>query len=125
MRGIDLPFRVTSQGGLAMSEDKEQVEKLLIVALQPCPSENPFQDLGLAADVIYRINDKFIESEIILEVERLFAFFERQRRARLNGRPIFSRTTEGELQMDIEYVNLETARQRVLTMVLPTTIGGL
>jgi len=117
--GLDVPVSAGKDGGAVVVDGGEQIKKLLMIALRPCPSANPFQDLGLAGDIIFRINDPLIESEITLEIERLFKFFETRKRARLASRPVYSRSKEGELTVEIEYVDLETSRAELLSLTLP------
>lgn len=121
--GLKIPIEVSGGGGAATDAGGEQLKKLLSIALQPCPSANPFQDLGLASDIIFRINAPSIEGEVSLEVERIFDYFETINRARLVSTPEFSRPRPNELQMDITFIDLETSREENLAVVLSGVIG--
>ncbi len=121
--GLSLPIRANDRGGAAIDKGSDQLRKLLSIALQPCPSANPFQDLGLAADIVFRVNEPGIESEAALEVERIFSLFEASNRARLASTPTFSRPNPDELQMELEYIDLETNRTESLAVILSKVIS--
>lgn len=121
--GLSLAIRVNNGGGASVDKDSAQLAKLLVIALRPCPSANPFQDLGLASDIIFRINEASIEGEVSLEIERIFSLFESANRARLVGVPTFTRPKAGELQADITYIDLEQSRQENLSLILAAVLA--
>lgn len=121
--GLSVPITTNNGGGASLDEGSEQLKKLLVLALQPCPSANPFQDLGLAADIIFRVNEPDIESEVLLEVERIFSFFEAANRARIASTPTFSRPNPEELQMELDYIDLETNRTESLAIILSSVLS--
>jgi len=116
--GLQIPINVNKRGGAQVTDEDDQLKKLLLVALRPCNSANPFQQLGISADVIFRVNDDMIESEAALEIKNIFDYFEERKRARLVSDPVFSRPRVGELQVDLEYINMENNRVNTLSLTL-------
>ena len=111
MKGIALPIRATARGGLRLSEGDEQLDKLVAMAILPCPSRNPFQRLGIG-QYTFRTITPPLESEIIEDIKDAFRSFEQERRARLLS--VSVNKENGELMAEVVYTSLETSRERIV-----------
>lgn len=116
--GFALPLSVDGLGRAQIVSGSEQLAKLLIVALQPCPSENSFQQLGLSEHVIFSINAPNIRAQLNREVANIFKSFQRERRAKLIGTDFERDGVSQELKMFITYQDLETTRTEDLVLIL-------
>lgn len=116
--GMSVPIAVDQAGGALLDEGGDQILKLLMLALTNCESANPFQNLGLPEDIIFRINDPIVEAEVALAIENVFKTFETAKRARLVKAPEFTRRVEGELEVRIDWVDLEETRRQSNTFII-------
>jgi len=116
--GLSLPVSVNDLGRAVISSGTDQLTKLLLIALQPCSSANPFQQLGLTERVIFSVNSPNIRAQLNREVSNIFATFQRDGRARLRNVSFEKDSTTQELKMFITWQDLETTRDRDLVLVL-------
>lgn len=108
--GLALPWRANKRGGLFRSKSDETVKKLLAVALGNNDSNNPFQQLG-TDDIIFSPGDETVFGVSRARIEEIFEGFEEQEIAALQRRDdnlAVTQTAEGEFQMNLFFVNLET-----------------
>jgi hypothetical protein len=119
-KGLKAPLSATKGGGLATEQGADQTRKVLMLALDFCPSENPFNDdVGIEYPV-FDINDPSLQSRTAIRIQEVFRRFEQEDRARLID---FSFTSENEvLAVDIEYYDMQTDRPESLRHEL--TSGG-
>ena len=122
--GIALPFKGIS-GAVATVSGSAQLQKLIIVRLSDCDSANPFQDLGIGADVIFGIDSEESRNVLRLRILEVFKHFEQAGRAKLmGGYPVFAfNSSTQELQADIKYINLEIAQPEEFHLAY-TTFGA-
>lgn len=116
--GLSVPIAVNQAGGALLDEGGDQILKLIMLALTDCESANPFQNLGLPEDIIFRINDPIVEAEVSLAIQNVFKSFENAKRARLIGSPEFTRRQEGELEVKFDWVDLEQTRRRSNSFII-------
>ena len=116
-RGIELPTRAKN-GRLRLLAGDEYIRQLVITAMQPGDSENPFQDLGIGEDMIFEINDDLLEGEIRARAERVFTILDRDQLARLES--LRFERENGDLTMFVDYVDLETG-ERIQGVPVPIT----
>jgi hypothetical protein len=123
--GLALPVAV-QQGRAAIVQGEAQLKKVIFLALMPCPSANPFQDLGLEPDLVFSINDEATEALVNRRIDDAFRRFEAEGRARLaDGYPQFSiDSATQELIADIKYVNLETTSEEELSVAFDAGGSG-
>lgn len=104
-RGVQLPTQAVN-GRWKMLSGDAYIEQLVRVALLGSESANPFQDIGLDADVIFDINDGLLEGQISTKLERVFSIFERDQLARLDSYSLDH--IDGDVVLNLSYINLET-----------------
>lgn len=108
--GIALPWRANKRGGLFHSTSDDTIKKLLGVALGNNDSNNPFQELGLD-DIIFDPGDETTFGVLRSRIEEIFEGFREEEIAALQTRDdnlAVTQTAEGEFQMNLFFVNLET-----------------
>lgn len=110
-QGIAVPAQVTDGGRLKLVKDDEYVQQLVFTALGDGDSENPFQpDLGLGDGMVFQLNDRREQARVKYRIERAFKSLESRLLAKLPAsRAIsFVETVEGELEVVVRYLNMET-----------------
>lgn len=116
MKGLGVPIRAEA-GGLAVCAGEEQLRNIIVLSLSLCDSENPFQDLGIGADLVFDNDTASVRGRIRSRVSALFRRLEREGRARLVlGHPIFAREG-GELVVQLRYINLETTEEAEIELL--------
>jgi hypothetical protein len=108
-RGLIAPLEATKGGGFATEGGSEQTKKIIMLALDWCPSENPFNtDVGIEHPV-FEINDEpSIQGRIGIRIRDVLKRLESEARARLID---IKFTSEGEeFAVDIEYYDMRTDR---------------
>ena len=118
--GIELPLR-TARGRLKRLTGDDYIDQLVRVALLGMESDNPFQTLGLGEWMIFGINDSLTESEIKEKVAAIFESFQRDQLAQLKDpdADITFKRDEGDLYMNVAYVNMETQERTDLSVPIP------
>jgi hypothetical protein len=119
--GLKLPLGVDSLGRAERHGGTDQLRKLLVIALSPCPSSNPFQNLGLPENIIFSINSPNAKAQIDLAIRNIFERFETQGRAKLRSVDFATPTDEGQLPVIINYQDLETTKDEDISLTLPQT----
>ena len=119
-RGIRLPVSI-KHGRIALVSGDEYIRQLMVVAFGDCESDNPFEDLGLGEGMIFGVNDSMTEGEIIARIEMIMEDFAENGLASLipSDPPTFEKR-EGELFMELPYINLETQESDVLDLPIPS-----
>ena len=114
--GLKIPVGVNKSGGAAVETDVvKQKKKLLELAFSVGGDKNPFQTLGIDGSLIFSIKDGFFQSKARDEVERIFSNFS-ELVALVPGNPItFEDITEGEIEMNVKYVDLEVDEIQTFT----------
>lgn len=118
--GIASPFKRDSDGGIALSEGELYVDDQVFAAVNVNNSDNPFQSLGVTEQAIFENPEDPAWRRIIRErIQTQFKFLEDNNLARLL-RVRFARTSEenGDYNVTVEYVNLETNNERESTFML-------
>lgn len=118
-KGLALPLDVNSLGRATVVSGSEQLGKLLIIAIQPCSSDNPFQDLGLPENLIFDINSPTLHGKLNLAIQNIFASFEKEGRARLRSVNFENVSETQELKVFVEYQDLETMQEKEVALMLP------
>jgi len=114
---------VDAGGGAALSSADEQNHKIIKIALSDCESENAFQDIGLGNWMIYEIDSPVVQARALNFIRRLFRQFRAEQRYKLLERTIaFSKTTEGELDLEFKYLDIESDQEETFKASL--TAGG-
>ena len=108
MKGLSIPLGVGPDGRAALSEGEDQLKKIISLRLSFGESENPFQQLGIPSP-IFQINDPTTQAIIKNWINRTFRILRAEGRARLvDGSIKFLRESEGEMILELKYVNLKT-----------------
>lgn len=118
-RGIALPFQADGRGRLVTIDRDAELSKIINMQLQNMESNNPFQDLGLGEEMIFAVDNDDLQSDLRRRINEIFRQLQLQDRARLEKPPVFSLTAEGELEVAISYIDLETNKIDEFTRVFP------
>jgi len=128
-KGIAFPFSASYGKGIELDGGTSYIESLVLVALGRCPSDNPFQDLGIGDEIIFaNLNDGFARGWAERKIRGIFKSFRRQELAELvdlkfeDGvqdptRP--SQGQEAELTAVITYIDLEHDSEQELKVGFP------
>ena len=107
--GLKIPVGVNKAGGAAIeSDESEQLKKLLILALSEGGDDNPFQVLGLPADLIFSIKDTAFRGRAAQAVNRVLQKFQETIRINPTKPVTFVEDSEGEVELQFEYIDLQT-----------------
>ena len=117
--GLDLPLGVDDLGRAKVASGTEQTLKLLITAIQPCPSDNPFQELGLDEGLIFAINRPSFQGRVKLAIQQVFTSFESEGRAKLKTVDFSTDPDTQELNAIVSYQDLETDDDQDIIVPLP------
>lgn len=128
IRGLSLPLRVNKGGGAAKEKEENQLDKLIVLAVQEGGDNNPFQNLGLSSSVIYRINDETSKFDIADEIKRVLKSFKGRIELGSNGVVVNAenntpQTEEGVMNVSFEYMNLDIDDARFFEDLL-TSLGA-
>lgn len=106
--GLDVPLKVNKSGGFATVSGDDQNKKIIMLAVDYCPSENPFNtDVGIEHP-IFGINDVSLQSRSLIRIKEVFRNFQNQNRMKYKSSK-FSSVNE-ELVVDIDYIDMQTDR---------------
>ena len=117
-KGLAIPVSANKGGGALVEREENQLDKLVVSALQEGDDANPFQDVGLSPRVIFRINDDGAKFDAIDEIKRVLRSF--GGRLKIGDAGIQIRDTgggdiqgnEGESHVYFEYMNLDLNEAR-------------
>lgn len=120
-QGIKLPLEIKN-GRLVKLSGDEYIDQLLRIAFIGMESENPFQSLGLGEWMIFGLNDAMTEGEISEKIISIFESFQRSQLARLQNpdEDIVFRRADGELSVEIDYINMETQERSEMEVPIPS-----
>lgn len=125
--GLSIPLQVNKGGGAKKDSGGSQLHKLIILALQEGDDENPFQDLGISAKMVYRINDDASKFDIEEELTRALKPLAGRMKILDPGivlKPVYEeRNKKEEMHVSFEYIDLETGKQEDFSE--PTVSLGL
>ncbi len=123
--GIAMPFRPDSDGGIVLTEGDRYITNLVLATVAPNESDNPFQDLGDEAPIFQNPDSNSWQVRWRRRIKSQMALLERENLARLLD-VSFSKGGEGEYNVTVTFINLETARrQDVSAGITRTADGGL
>lgn len=121
--GLRMPVGVDGTGGAALSSKDEQNHKIIKIALSDCDSDNAFQDIGLGNWMIFEIDAPEVQARALNIIRRIFRQFRAEQRYKLLERTIrFNKTTEGELDLEFKYLDIESDQEA--TFKASITGGG-
>ncbi len=107
--GIAVPFRVDGDGGIALEEGDPYIRSQVLATVSPNMSENPFQDLGSDESAVFQNPDDPDWGRVVRRrIERQFAELEVNELARLERIQFGRSDGEGNLNVSIDYINLES-----------------
>lgn len=113
-KGLNVPITVNKGGGASKTKPETQLDKLVVLAVQEGGDDNPFQDLGLKPNIIYRINDDISKFDVKEELQRVLKSFVGRLELGPDGIVLKSSEDEqnqelqGEMNVMFEYLNLDT-----------------
>jgi len=105
--GLKVPVGVNKSGGAAIEKNEvEQTKKLLFLAFGEDDDNNPFQRVGVPLGLLFKAKTPGLRAKIQRVAEGVLAKFV-DRISLAPDDPIkFEETTEGEIEMSFEYVDL-------------------
>lgn len=112
--GLALPLRCVN-GRAVRSTGEDQLKKIIMLSIADCDSGNPYQDLGIDQALVFSLSDEQTKAYARRRIIDAFKRLEAEGRAELNGTPKFT-TREGELEVQIKYLNLETNEAQDITL---------
>jgi len=124
--GISIPFRADGDGGVALSEGDPYIRGQVLATVSPNDSENPFQDLGGSESPIFQNADDVEWRQVVRRrIRRQFDELENNNLARLVNLRFGKGNEEGDLEVSLDYINLESTENRDVTVDLRSgdTVG--
>lgn len=110
--GISVPVRLDSLGNTVLDTETEQLEKIIRLGSLDCANANPFQqDLGLPPLVFKVPGTQVIKSYI----QDFFEGLRAEGRAKLVALT-FGNASNGEVDVEIIYIDLENNQKRELRL---------
>ena len=117
--GISLPFRGDGDGGVALSEADPYILGQVLATVSPNDSENPFQDLGGTESPVFQNPDDIEWRRVVRRrVERQFNELDKNNLARLKRLKFLRGDGNGNMTVDLQYINLESTLNRDVTVDL-------
>ena len=119
--GIAVPFKADGDGGIALQEGDPYIRGQVLATVSPNESDNPFQDLGGDDSPIFQNADDIEWKQAMeLRIVRQFDELEQNNLARLMSLEFGDGDEEGNFEVLIEYINLESTESRDITINLQT-----
>ena len=110
-KGLSLPIRVASWGGLATVQGDDNDDKIIMMALTSDDNENAFQqNIGLGEAMIFELSDSSLRGDLIGRLREIFRKFVLQKRFSLvedSIRWVDSHDT-GDLILEFDYFCMES-----------------
>lgn len=112
-KGLSVPCYVNNGGGAKIESEENQLNKLIILALQEGEDENPFQEIGLDPAIIYRINDETAKYDAKTNIETILKSFDGRLKLNSDGVVISGegnspQDEEGEMNVGFKFIDLDT-----------------
>ena len=121
-KGLKIPVGVDVHGGAAMLDGDQMNTQDIKTALSDCDNENAFQqEVGLGSGMIFDVDDNTIRARIMRKVEAIFSKFEREIRFRLLRHTIEWTSGDGELNLEFQYLDIESDETNTFAKTFATT----
>lgn len=127
-QGISLPVRRTVRGGFALAKGDAYIREIVLRAVSPNYSDNPFEVLYMEEDTVFANQSPALRAKVSDSLHRVFAYLEGRGIARLadSGGISFEKgDSDGELKLVVEYLNLKTQDPGVVTRTLRPRAAGV
>lgn len=113
--GLKIPVGVGKSGGAALeTSSSKQNKKILLLALSEGGDNNSFQRLGIG-NLIFKIKDVATRAQVQREIQKVIGQLS-DRIALIPNEPItFREDIEGELEVSIKYIDIETNKVEEFT----------
>jgi hypothetical protein len=118
--GIRIPVGVGVGGRTALVSGSEYTEQLVKVALLDLESDNPFVDQSGLEDAVFALSDATVRALLQRRVRAKFTQFEAERVARLLAITFEQGETEGETEMTVAYLDMDTNERREVSRTITT-----
>ena len=110
--GLSLPIAVTKAGKAVVSKGKAQLEKIIRTVILPSTDRNAFQNIGITESEIFGLDVASVYRSMERKVKDKFEELRFQLRAELASDGVtFDKTAEGETDIHIKYIDLETDKE--------------
>lgn len=110
-KGIAIPFRVASDGGIALVERDENADKIIRLALSDNDNDHAFQqDIGLGIKHVFSVSSHAFRGLVVQRINTIFREFETLKQYRLvRGSIRWEKgPSAGEQSLSFQYINLES-----------------
>lgn len=121
--GIQVPIQASGAGGFRLVRGDDFVKQLIQTLCGDCESSNPFQNEGIAMDAVFANgSDTAWKGKARRDIESLFKnVMLKQNLAKLISVSFKEGDVEGEYNMDIKYLSIESATEA--QVVVPVRKG--
>jgi hypothetical protein len=112
-QGIQVPVVPSGAGGFRLVSGDEYITQLVVTLSSDCDSDNPYQEEGIALDAVFALaSDSAWKARVRRDVEAVFRkVLERQNLAKLIRVTFEPGATEGEYNMNLRYMSIESATE--------------
>lgn len=111
-QGFSSPLRRDNRGRILLTSGPIHLGELLGIALGDGDSENPFQEPVLGEFMIFDVASETLFSDVAIRIREIFEAFRLDELAELQDSPDNLKgkrgAVEGEWEMEVRYVDLET-----------------
>jgi hypothetical protein len=110
--GLKIPVGVGTSGGAAIErDDGQQMLKILMLALSAGDDNNAFQSLGRELNgLVFNLKNPTFQARAKVIIQRVLAKFSERVSLAPSSDFQFVDTAEGEVELQFEYVDLQTGR---------------
>jgi len=121
-KGLKIPVGVTATGGTAAVEGEEHNLQLIGTSLSSSESANAWQqEVNLGEDMIFGLDESTLRTTILRRLYQIFEAFEANKLYQLDRDSIeWSREQDGELTLELRYIDLETDEPRTFRKTFTT-----
>jgi hypothetical protein len=114
--GLSTPFRADTDGGALVVEGEEYVRQLILTAMGTNESDNPFQDLGVGEDSIFKVSaDPRWKASLRRRIKAQLDLLDRENLARFVRLDMPQDSgSDGSYTVELTYLNLETQKESTL-----------
>jgi hypothetical protein len=111
--GLRIPVGVSKSGRAAVETDEAaQMDKILFLALAEAGDDNPFQYVGMDAELIFGIKDASVKGLALQKLQRILSRFSDVIEVPKDSPITVNVENEGEVELSFSYKYLPTNEDR-------------
>jgi len=120
--GLRAPIRPSHTGGFEVISGDDYIIQLIQMHVADSDSDNPFQDIGFGLNAVFaNLSDQGFMGQARYRTELLFRNLQKANIAKLMELTFADGEQEGESQMTIKFLSLETNTEREVTTTVRRT----